>query len=142
MSYKEVYAAVMLLSAVLISAWIAFDTAANGFAATSSEAAVRMLWGVGYTVAFNVVAMIVAAIVFSIIQREELKDERADERDRIVASKAMRNGYFVLSVGVLGVLIWQALGLGAAHVPYALFGISMLAGGVFAGSQLLYYRIG
>ena len=142
MSYKEVNAAVMLLSAVLVSAWIAFDTAAKGFAATSAEAAVRMLWGVGYTVAFNIVAVIVATIAFALIRREQLKDERADERDRLVASNAMRNGYFVLSVGVLGVLIWQALGLDAALVPYALFGVSMLAGGVYAGSQLVYYRIG
>jgi hypothetical protein len=142
MSYKEVNAAVMLLSAVVISAWIALDTAANGFAANAPEAAVRMLWGIGYTVAFNIVAIIAVTIVFAVVTREVLKDERADERDQLVASKAMRNGYFVLSVGVLGVLIWQALGLEAALVPYALFGISMLAGGIYAGSQLFYYRIG
>src|SRR5690606_5455028 len=60
----------------------------------------------------------------------------------LVASKAMRNGYFVLSVGVAAVLLWQALGLPAELGPYALFGISMLAGGIFAASQVVYYRTG
>ena len=62
------------------------------------------------------------------------------QRNRI-GSRAMRNGYFVLSIGVLGVLVWQGLGLSAELGPYALFGISMLAGGIYALSQLVYYRI-
>ena len=40
-----------------------------------------------------------------------------------------------------GVIVWQALGLSAELVPYALFGISMLAGATFAASQIVYYRI-
>jgi hypothetical protein len=34
------------------------------------------------------------------------------------------------------------LGLPAELGPYALFAISMLAGGTFAVSQLVYYRLG
>ena len=142
MSYKEVNAAIMVVSAIVISAWVVYDALAGGVAATVPDAAVKMLWAIGYTVALNIVASIVAAIVLSIVQREELKDERADERDHLVSSKGMRNGYFVLSIGVALVLIAQALGLDPALGPYALFGISILAGAVFAGSQFLYYRFG
>ena len=53
----------------------------------------------------------------------------------------MRNGYFVMSIGVLAVLIWQGLGLPPTLGPYALFGICMLAGAIYAASQLVYYRI-
>jgi hypothetical protein len=101
-----------------------------------------MLWAIGWSIGLNIVAVIIGVIAVSIVQREEVKDERADERDRLINGKAMRNAYFVLSLGVLGVLIWQALGLDAALGPYALFAMSMLAGVVFAASQIVYYRFG
>ena len=89
-----------------------------------------------------IIAVIVGHIVFAIFTGgKEISDEKTDERDRLINGKGMRNGYFVLSIGVLGLLIWQGLGLPAPLGPYALFGISMLAGGVFAASQVLYYRI-
>jgi DNA-binding transcriptional ArsR family regulator len=55
--------------------------------------------------------------------------------------KAMGTAYFVLSVGVLGLLIWQALGLDANLVPYLLFAISMLAGLCYAASHIMFYRV-
>ena len=80
-------------------------------------------------------------IAVSIVQREEVKDERADESYRLINGNAMSNSYLVLSIGVLLVLIWQALGLEAVLGPYVLFGISMLAGVTFAVSQIVYYRV-
>lgn len=142
MTNKEISAVVMVLSAIAISAWVVWDATTGGLAASVPEASWKMLWAIGYTIVVNIVAVIVGVIVVSIIQRETVSDERADERDQAVSNKAMRNGYFVLSVGVLGVLIWQALGLDPVLGPYALFGVSMLAGAVFAASQLAYYRLG
>lgn len=141
MTYKEMHAGIMVLSAVLVAGWVAYDFV-GGAAATVTEAAANMLWAIGYVIAFNIVGAIVAVIIFSIVRREPLTDEAADERDQLVVSKAMRNGYFVLSVGVLVVLVAQALGLDPALGPYGLFAISILAGGIFAASQLVYYRIG
>lgn len=142
MTYKEWNAAVMVASALAISGWVVYGIADGGFAADPIEAARRMLWAVGYVIAFNVVAMILISIAVGIAQREALADEAEDERDRAVNARAMRNGYMTLSIGVLLVLIAQAVGIDAALVPYALFGVSMLAGGIFAASQLVYYRIG
>lgn len=142
MTQKELEAWVMVLSTIVISGWVASDALGNGVPADVSGAAWKMVWAIGYSVLFNIIAVIVGHIVFAIITGgSEMSDERADERDRLINGKAMRNGYFVLSIGVLGVLIWQALGLPAELGPYALFGISMLAGGIFAASQILYYRI-
>ncbi|MEO6395780.1 MAG: hypothetical protein ABIO40_07700 [Devosia sp.] len=142
MSSKEISAVVMVIGAIVVSAWVAWDARNGGIATSLSDAAWKMLWTIGYAIVFNVIAVIVAVIVVSIAQREEVKDERADERDRQVNNKAMRNAYFVLSLGVLGVLIAQATGLDAVLGPYALFAISMLAGAVFGASQFLYYRRG
>lgn len=141
MSHKEISAWVMAISAVVISVWVAWEVAANGLAPTPAEAAVKMLWAIGYSIAFNIFAVIIGVIVVSIVRREEVRDERADERDNLIAGRAMGMAYLVLSVSIAGVLIWQALGLEANVTPYALFAASMLAGGTFAVSQLVLYRV-
>jgi hypothetical protein len=121
---------------------VAWDATHGGMATSLPEAAWEVIWAIGYSIGFNILAVIVGVIAVSILQREELKDERTDERDRMVNDRSMRNAYFVLSIGVLGVLIWQGLGLDAVLGPYALFGVSMLAGATFGVSQLYYYRMG
>jgi len=141
MSMKEISAAVMVLSAIVISAWVGNDLLSNGPAGETSAAAWEMLWAIGYVIVLNIVATIVGVILVSIAQRREVKDEATDERDRLINGKAMFAGYFVMSVGVLGVLVWQALGLAPNWVPYALFGVSMLAGGLYAAFQLVLYRM-
>ena len=143
MTQKELEALVMVLSTVVISGWVWWDATTNGMPADVSGAAWKMVWAVGYSILFNIIAVILGHILFAIFTGgRNITDEKTDERDRLINGKAMRNGYFVLSIGVLGVLIWQALGLDAVLAPYVLFGISMLAGAVFAGSQLIYYRLG
>jgi hypothetical protein len=142
MTQKELEAGVMVLSTVVISGWVWWDATRGGVPGELSAAAWQMVWAVGYSIVFNIIAVIVGHIAFAIVTGgKEISDEKTDERDRLIDSKAMRNGYFVLSVGVLGVLIWQGLGLPAVLGPYALFGISMLAGSTYALSQLIYYRI-
>ena len=142
MTHRELEAWVMVLGAIVISGWVWWDASSNGVPGDLSGAAWKMVWAVGYTIVFNIVAMIVGHILFAVVTGgRELPDEKADERDRLINSKAMRNGYFVMSLGVLGVLIWQGLGLPVPLGPYALFGICMLAGAIYAASQLVYYRI-
>ena len=142
MTQRELEAWVMVLGAIVISGWVWWDSSRNGVPGDLSGAAWKMVWAVGYTIVFNIIAMIVGNILFAIVTGgRELADEKADERDRLINSKAMRNGYFVMSIGVLGVLIWQGLGLPPTLGPYALFGICMLAGAIYAASQLVYYRI-
>nr|WP_295886213.1 hypothetical protein [uncultured Devosia sp.] len=141
MTFKEMNAAVMLLGAVVISAWVLRD----GLAApdmTLSAVAARLCWAILASIIFNIVAIIVFTILISIAQGREFKDEAADERDRFVGAKAMRNGYLVASLGGLAALIVWALGHEAATGVYVLYGGLMLAGAVDAVSQLYYYRVG
>ena len=140
MSTKEIQAWVQVLGALVISGLVALQVNAAGFAPTISAAAWQMLWAILYSIGLSIVAVIVGVILVSIAQREEVKDERADERDRMINRQSMANAYFTLSIGVLGVLFWQAFGLEGEKVPYALFGISMLAGLVSGATQIVLYR--
>jgi uncharacterized membrane protein YbjE (DUF340 family) len=141
MSTKEIEAVVTVLSAIVIGVWVWMGVAAKGFAPTASAAAWEMLWAIGYVIAFNIVAMIVGVIVVSIAQREEVKDQRADERDKLINGKSMAVAYFLLAIGVLGVLIWQAVGIDGNLIPYVLFAISMVAGVGSAIAKFTLYRV-
>lgn len=141
MTFKEMNAAVMLLSALVISAWVLRDALADP-TATVQVVAARLCWAMLASIVFNIVAIIVFTILISIAQGRELKDEAADERDHSVGSRAMRNAYIVASAaGAGGIFIW-AFGIDFTVGIYVLFGGLMLAGATDAVSRLVYYRIG
>ena len=141
MTFKEMNAAVMLLGAVVISAWVLKDAIGDP-TLTLSAVATRLCWAILASIVFNIVAIIVFTILISIAQGREFKDEQADERDRLVGAKAMRNAYVAASLAGLAALIVWALGYEVTSGVYVLFGGLMLAGAVDAGSRLVYYRIG
>jgi protein-S-isoprenylcysteine O-methyltransferase Ste14 len=141
MTYKEWTAVVQVGSGVAVAVWLWRDV--DGvLPATVELAAQRTLWALGGAIVLNIVLLIVLAILVSIARGEELKDERADERDNFVGSRSMRNGYVVASVGGLGLLIFLATGGNPVAAPYILFGALMVAGVTDAVSRLVYYRIG
>lgn len=141
MTFKEMNAAVMLLGAVAISAWVLKDAIGDP-TLTLSAVATRLCWAILASIVFNIVAIIVFTILISIAQGREFRDDVADERDRLVGAKAMRNAYVVASLAGLAALIVWALGYEVTSGVYVLFGGLMLAGAVDAGSRLVYYRIG
>lgn len=140
MTFRERTAIVMLTSSLVILAWLAMDY--SGGAADLTELAVRLLWAVGFGVVLNVAGIIVINIVVGIMQGGRLDVDREDERDRAVDLKSMRNGYWVNSAGVLGCLVVLATGQPPVQAIYLLFASALVAGGTYAASQLVYYRIG
>lgn len=141
MSYKEWEAVVNVLGAIVIGAWVIFEAVTDP-ASSVAEVAARLLWAILFVVLFNIAAMIVMTVLVSIARREEFKDERADERDKAVSLRSMRNGYVVASIVGAASLFPLAWGNDPAVSAYALFGGLMLAGVVDAASRLVYYRIG
>ena len=133
MTYKELNAAVMILSGAGIAAWVAWQAVGDP-APDLVSVAWRLLYAIGFTIIINIVLIILATIVVSIARREELKDERADER-------SMRNSYFALSVGGLGVIVAMALGQGPIVAAYGLFAVLLIGGLIDPISRLVYYRI-
>jgi hypothetical protein len=142
MSFKEWTAVVQIVGVIVIGGWVVLDAFGGGAAGPLAAVAMKLVWAIGAVIAFNIVAMIVTAILVSIAQRAELKDERADERDRSVAARSSRNGYMVTSIGAAAALLMVAFGLDPVIAIYALFVAPMLGGATDAVSQLVYYRIG
>jgi len=141
MTYKELNAAVMIVSGAGIAAWVGWQAVTEP-APDLESVAWRLLYAIGLNIVINIVLMILATIVVSIAKREELKDERADERDRSISDKSLRNGYFAVSIGGLAVIIALAMGQGPIVAAYALFAVLMVGGLTDPVSRLVYYRVG
>ena len=143
MSFKELTAIIEIAGSAAITAWLLYESANNPLPAGDLQAlAMRLLIAIGLVIVFNIIVTIVGTIIVSIIQREELKDEKADERDQLVAMRGGRNGYVVTSIFAVGALLWLAFGADYAVAAYALFAAPMLGGVTDAVSRLVYYRIG
>lgn len=143
MTFKQMTAWIQIVAAVIVGVWLLQDVLQPGaFPETIGEAAKRLLWALLFIIGFNILASIVLAIVVSIVQREELKDEWADERDKTVNARAGRNAYYVLSILGACTLLFLALGGDPAGAAYMLFAALMVAGATDAASRLLYYRLG
>ena len=144
MTYKELTAVVQIVSVAVVACWVGLQMAGNPEVTASVPAAAMMLlWAIGISIVFNIAVLIVGTILVSIAQGREVKDERADERDRAITDRSMRNGYFVMSVGALVALLVLAFGnVPPVTAAYALFAVAMLGGAADAVSRLVYYRIG
>ena len=143
MSFKEWTAVVQLAGVVVITIWLANDLTSGGMGElTVAAVAMRLLWAIGAIIVFNIIALIVVAILVSIARREEFKDEKDDERDRLITAKSSRNAYAVVSVSAACGLVALAFGVDPVIGAYALFGAPMLGGTADAVSRLVYYRIG
>jgi hypothetical protein len=143
MSFKQWNAMLMLSSAAIVGGWVVVDLLTAGMPRTGVAAvAARLLWAGLAMIVINIAAAIGTAIVGSIINRAEFKDERADERDKAVYAKSMRNAYFVVSVGGLVTMFVLALGYDPSIAAYTVFGGGVLAGAAGALSQLVYYQLG
>lgn len=142
MSFKQWSAVIMLAVAALVGAWVVYDGLTGGAAGPASAVAARLLWAGLAMIGLNLAAVIGAAIVAAIVTRKEFHDEAADERDRAIYARSMRNAYFAVSVGGIVTLFLVAFGYDASVAVYAIFLGGTLAGAVGALSQLVYYRIG
>ena len=142
MSFKEWTAVVQIVGVILILGWVVLDALGGGALQPLQAVATKLAWAIGAVIVFNIAAIIVVAILVSIARREELKDEKADERDKSVAARSSRNGYMVCSIGAAAALIMVAFGLDPVIAIYALFVAPMLGGATDAVSQLVYYRLG
>jgi hypothetical protein len=142
MSFKQWNAVFMLIGAIAIGIWLIYDTVSAGHSTGVAAVAAKLLWAGLVMIVFDILAAIGTAIVGSIVTREEFKDERADERDKAVYARSMRNAYFVVSIGGLATLFILAFGYDPVFAAYTVFIAGLLAGAAGAISQLVYYQLG
>lgn len=142
MSFKEWSAVITLVVDGLVAVWLVVDVAAGNGAAPVAAVATRLLWAGLVLIVLNIAGAIATAIVGRIVTRKEFKDEKADERDKSIYARSMRNAYFVVSVGGLVTLFLMAFGYDPAVAVYSIFIGGLVAGAAAAISQLYFYRVG
>ncbi|MEO6013760.1 MAG: hypothetical protein ABIQ30_09285 [Devosia sp.] len=143
MTFKQWNAAIMIVGQILVTIWLARGGwQLPGVDQSIAGTAVKLLWVVGFMIAWNIVLAITIAILVGIVTRRELVDEPDDERDRVINLKASRNAYFAVSIGGLIALLLFALKIDPIVGVYVVFGALMLGGLADSASRLVYYRIG
>src|SRR5690606_5666341 len=140
MTFREMVAVVQLLGVAAVGGWLGWDVLRGGMDGASAGIAIKLLWAVGAMIAFNVLGTVFGAILLSIAQREEVKDEPADERDHAISARSLRNSGIATSIASAVALIPLAMGVDPNLAVYMLFAAPVLGGTVNALSELYYYR--
>ena len=89
-----------------------------------------------------VIAIVVIEIVYHIVLALESKPVPKDERDTLIASKAYRNAYFVLSAGIFVVMCAVMLAFKPFVTVNLVLFVWVLAELAQFATQLFYYRRG
>ena len=133
----------MLLSAGLIAWWLISDHAAGAFDGPEGLQAwartVLMLIGAGIGIA--IVVTIVTHVVEAAVTGEK-PDERQDERDHLLERRALTWGWYVLSIGILGIIVDLAMGASAFRALNLLIVLCALSEGLKDSLKLWFYRRG
>ncbi len=147
MSYQERNITVSLISTLLIFGFYLIRMFQMHQEGNLNSNNVFSLWGtiIVLGIIVNIVSTIITQIVLSIIHMVKTNEEEsfiADERDKLIELKGIRNSYFVFIAGVLlsmGTLVFDMS-------PLMMFVLLILSG--FAAaiindiSQLYFYRRG
>ncbi len=89
-----------------------------------------------------VVVLVIAQVVGHLLVALVDRDDRTDERDRLIALKGMRNAGYVLATGVFLALCTAVLTTGNFATAHVLLASWVIAQMVEIASQLWYYRRG
>jgi hypothetical protein len=99
-------------------------------------------WRAGGLFVEAVILLVALQIAGQIAIAIRTRPEPDDERDRLIATAATRNAYWVLVVGAWGVIGVAVLSLGTFWSVHAMLLAIVLAELTRWGSQLFYYRHG
>lgn len=96
-------------------------------------------------VAWSIGIAIVVAVTFHVLYRSltgETPDDRRDERDRQIESRALTWAWYLLSFGILGVIVDLALGASAFRAMNLILGLCALSEIFKDAFKLWLYRRG
>ncbi len=132
-------------------AWASFVTTVLAWGAWFAVVIVRLDQGGGHDpslfwlfIAATVAQVVLMAAVAAVSAMMAPADARAavDERDRAVGQRASAVAYFVVLVGIAGIVVWLHLGLHGVGTIFALIGLFILGEAVRFGAKAIGYRIG
>jgi len=147
MSYREKENIINIFSGLLITglySWIVYQRHVQGLFDLTEDFS---KWGVILLIfiGVSIVARIIIYIIFHILNYIATREEDvppADERDKLIRLKAMRNGYVVFSGGFVLSVLALAIGMPVYGIFIAFVGFGLLAEIIENSSQIYYYRKG
>jgi uncharacterized membrane protein len=147
MSYREKENLINIFSGIIITAifgWIAYQRHMSGVWDLENDFS---QWGKAllYFMGISIGARIAIYIVFSIINTIVTKEEdipKKDERDKLIKLKATRNAYYTFSIGMLGGIIFLAIGMPVYGIFITFIGAGLLTEIMENVSQIYFYRKG
>ena len=147
MSYREKENLINIFSGIIITAifgWIAYQRHISGVWDLEKDYA---QWGIAllYFMGISIAARIGIYIVFHIINAIATKEEdipKEDERDKLVKLKATRNAYYTFSFGMLGGIVFLAIGMPVYSIFITFIGAGLLTEIMENVSQIYFYRKG
>lgn len=98
---------------------------------------ILIAWSIGIAIAVAIAFAILHAVVTG-----EAADDRRDERDRDIDRRAMTWAWYLLSFGLLGVIINLALGASAFRAMNSILGLCALSEIFKDSAKLWLYRRG
>lgn len=145
MSYGEREAATGLITClivILLFLWrlTALHTAGafdgpDGLQVWARSVLILVGWSIGIAIAVSIVFAILHAIVTG-----EKPDDRRDERDRDIDRRALTWAWYLLSFGLLGVIVSLALGDTAFNAMNMVLALCFLSEMFRDGAKLVLYR--
>ncbi len=147
MPYGERETLGSLITTLIVTALFLWHLAARHAegAFTGPEALQTWARSVLLLVAVSLVVAIAVAIAFAILHRiltGEPPDDRRDERDRDIDRRALTLAWYLLSFGILGVIIDLALGASALRAMSLILGLCALSEIFKDAVKLVLYRRG
>jgi hypothetical protein len=147
MSAHERQAIVSMLTTLLLAAFFVGYLLPRYPAGNPYAPEVFHFWGVAFVVLIpvSIVASIVVSIVFSIVYTMATREKPssfADERDKLIELKALRNALFVFITGFSLAMGSLAIGMPPSVMFIVLMGSGYGAGLVGSISQLYLYHQG
>jgi len=130
MTYREKSAAASIAAIVLVYGFFAFKLLG---------APLTPLHAVGALIGSTILVVIIL-IPIHVVFTVKARPEAVDERDRIVALRSTRNGYYVLAACLWGVAMLAMTSPPPVLLAYALIAGFAVGEVVRYASQLVYYR--
>ncbi|MDM7932127.1 hypothetical protein [Tabrizicola sp.] len=147
MSYGEREALAGLLTSLIVIGLFLWRLSGQMAAGVFDGPDALQLWArsvlilIGWSIAIAIVVTILFAILYGILTGEK-PDDRRDERDRDIDRRALTWAWYLLSFGLLGVIVSLAFGDTAFNAMNMVLALCILSEAFRDAAKLVLYRRG
>jgi hypothetical protein len=147
MSYSEREAATGLITSLIVIALFLWQLTTQSDAGAFDGPDGLQAWArsVLILIAWSIAIAIAVAILFAILHgilTGEKSDERRDERDRDIDRRSLTWAWYLLSCGLLGVIVSLAFGATALNAMNMVLALCLLSEAFRDSAKLVLYRRG